>query len=95
MGGEIAVELFFIISGFYMSLILNEKYNTPDKILIFYKNRFLKLFPIYWTVLIFTITLFVVSYFLLEKGSTLEYIYSNIDNLGFLVFIFFFLMYLY
>ena len=38
--GEIAVELFFIISGFYMALILNEKYNTTEKTVIFYQNRF-------------------------------------------------------
>ena len=25
-GGQVAVEIFFIISGFYMTMILNEKY---------------------------------------------------------------------
>ncbi len=28
IGGVMAVETFFIISGFYMSLILNEKYSS-------------------------------------------------------------------
>lgn len=82
-GGEIAVELFFIISGFYMSLILNEKYNTSDKTVVFYKNRFLKLFPIYWTILALTILLFIASYLILNKGVVLEHIFNNIDNLGF------------
>lgn len=82
-GGEIAVELFFIISGFYMSLILNEKYNTSDKTVVFYKNRFLKLFPIYWTILALTILLFITSYLILNKGVVLEHIFNNIDNLGF------------
>ncbi|MCT7568968.1 acyltransferase family protein [Aliarcobacter butzleri] len=84
-GGAIAVELFFIISGFYMALILNEKYNTSDKIVVFYKNRFLKLFPIYWTVLIFTIV-----YLVVYKSDTLEYILNNINNFrGFSVYILF------
>lgn len=82
-GGELAVELFFIISGFYMALILNEKYNTPDKTVVFYKNRFLKLFPIYWTILILTILFYFSTYFVFGKGGTLEHIYNNLSNLGF------------
>lgn len=82
-GGEIAVELFFIISGFYMALILNEKYNTSDKTIVFYKNRFLKLFPIYWTILFLTVSLFFVSYLALNKGGVLEHIINNLSNLGF------------
>ncbi len=83
MGGEIAVELFFIISGFYMALILNEKYNTFDKTVVFYKNRFLKLFPIYWSILVLTFLLFTVIYLILNKGGILEHIINNLGNLGF------------
>ena len=43
-----AVQGFYIISGFYMSLILNEKYCTPDYNLLFYKKRFMRLAPTYW-----------------------------------------------
>lgn len=82
-GGELAVELFFIISGFYMALILNEKYNTSDKTVVFYKNRFLKLFPIYWTILVLSLSLFTVTYLVLNKGGVLEYIINNLSNLGF------------
>ena len=52
VGGQIAVQAFYIISGFYMTLILNEKYvgiNRSYK--LFISNRFLRLYPIYWTVL--------------------------------------------
>ena len=45
-----AVEGFYIISGFYMSLILNEKYTTPATNLTFYKKRFLRLLPTYWLI---------------------------------------------
>lgn len=56
VGGQIAVQSFFIISGFYMSIILNEKYigaNSSYK--LFITNRLLRLYPIYWAVLILSI----------------------------------------
>lgn len=36
--GIIAVECFFIISGFHMSLILNEKYVGPGSTWMFYSG---------------------------------------------------------
>lgn len=54
---ELAVKSFYIISGFYMALILNEKYvgiNSSYK--LFITNRLLRLFPIYWIVLLLTIS---------------------------------------
>ena len=38
------VLLFFIISGFYMTLILNEKYSLKQNVL-FWQNRFFRLWP--------------------------------------------------
>lgn len=49
--GATAVQTFFIISGFYMGLILNEKYRRPDEWGLFLSNRFLRIFPIYWLAL--------------------------------------------
>lgn len=66
-----------------MALILNEKYNTSDKTIVFYKNRFLKLFPIYWTILFLTVSLFLISYLILNKGGVIEHIIDNLSNLGF------------
>ena len=51
VSGSVAVEAFFIISGFYMSLILQEKY-TPTNFRLFISNRLLRLFPVYWVVLL-------------------------------------------
>jgi peptidoglycan/LPS O-acetylase OafA/YrhL len=48
VGGEIAVEFFYVISGFFISLILNEKYNMPGDIPTFYGNRALRIFGPYW-----------------------------------------------
>jgi len=50
-GATIAVQSFFMISGFYMALILNQKYLGAGSYSLFITNRFLKLFPIYWVVL--------------------------------------------
>jgi peptidoglycan/LPS O-acetylase OafA/YrhL len=47
--GELAVETFFIISGFYMALILSTRYRFRPA--SFYFNRFLRLFPTYWMLL--------------------------------------------
>ncbi len=45
--GNMAVEIFFMISGFYMSLILSGKYatRTLDGLGSFYMSRFLRLWP--------------------------------------------------
>jgi peptidoglycan/LPS O-acetylase OafA/YrhL len=51
----VAVQSFFIISGFYMSLILNEKYEGYS-LFVFYTNRFLRLFPTYLFVLLLSFT---------------------------------------
>jgi peptidoglycan/LPS O-acetylase OafA/YrhL len=50
--GQMAVEVFFMISGFYMALILTEKYNKKSDYKLFISNRFLKIYPTYWLILI-------------------------------------------
>src|SRR5262245_49810111 len=46
--GVMSVETFFMLSGFYMALVLATRYreHTRD----FYFNRFLRLFPVYWII---------------------------------------------
>lgn len=46
-GGPNSVEIFFLVSGFYIALILDKSYSTK---LEFYKNRILRLFPIYYII---------------------------------------------
>ncbi|QUS41017.1 acyltransferase [Tardiphaga alba] len=47
---DIAVQSFFVISGFYMALVLNGKYG-PGSYRLFISNRLLRLFPAYLLVL--------------------------------------------
>lgn len=50
-GGVASVQTFYMISGFYMAMVLSTKYTGPGSIRVFYTNRFLKIFPLYWTIL--------------------------------------------
>jgi len=63
--GDTAVQSFYAISGFYMALVLNEKYRPESSTyFLFISNRFARLFPIYATVLVLTLLLAVaVSHF--------------------------------
>jgi peptidoglycan/LPS O-acetylase OafA/YrhL len=51
---DIAVQSFFVISGFYMALVLNEKYGAGSYWL-FISNRLLRLWPAYIVVLILSL----------------------------------------
>jgi peptidoglycan/LPS O-acetylase OafA/YrhL len=56
IGGQVAVQSFYIISGFYMTMILNEKYIGINKSYkLFITNRLIRLYPVYWTVLLITV----------------------------------------
>lgn len=101
LGGPMAVQSFFIISGFYMSLVLNEKYIGAHKsYTLFLSNRLLRLFPIYWVVLLLTIILvtFAIGYdSKVEFGSGLQYCVAYFGqmswgSLAFLIFIHIFLI---
>ena len=61
LNGVIAVQSFYIISGFYMAMILSERYK--DKLYFFYTNRILRLYPIYWVVLLLSVVLAYVFHF--------------------------------
>lgn len=50
--GAAAVQCFFLISGFYMALVLNERYRDVGR---FYFNRALRLLPTYWAVVLLTL----------------------------------------
>jgi peptidoglycan/LPS O-acetylase OafA/YrhL len=73
-GGHLAVRLFFIISGFYMALILSTKYTVgqPHRYWLFITNRFLRIYPTYYVVLILS---------LLFYGAASLYLHRPADRL--------------
>lgn len=50
--GDVSVQAFYMISGFYIAMILNGKYANKAE---FWRNRLLRLFPAYLAVLLFSI----------------------------------------
>jgi peptidoglycan/LPS O-acetylase OafA/YrhL len=56
MSGRAAVFAFFVISGFYMAMVLKTRYTKqhlgPGFIRVFYASRFLRLYPVYALVLL-------------------------------------------
>jgi peptidoglycan/LPS O-acetylase OafA/YrhL len=56
--GPARVQAFFVISGFYMALILDGKYNNTA---LFYQNRFLRLFPGYFLMVFLAIVTLIVT----------------------------------
>jgi peptidoglycan/LPS O-acetylase OafA/YrhL len=66
MTADASVPAFYIVSGFLITLVLREKYR--DRSGLFYSNRALRIFPLYWAALI----LFVVVNWAVVGGPPLE-----------------------
>ena len=47
---DVAVQGFYIVSGFLITLVLHEKYS--GSLWLFYSNRALRIYPIYWATMI-------------------------------------------
>ena len=60
LGGPLAVQCFFIISGFYMGLVLNERYAAAALNRAFYINRALRIFGLYYAFLALHLVVFAV-----------------------------------
>lgn len=93
VGGTMAVQAFYIISGFYISLILNEKYiNENDSYRLFISNRLLRLFPVYWVVLLLSILF---SYYVFFDAEGIHkspnwWYYTYFDDISLLTFAYLF-----
>jgi peptidoglycan/LPS O-acetylase OafA/YrhL len=74
--GWVGVDLFFVLSGFLITRILLAKQDQPDYFKNFYKNRILRIFPLYFLVL--------TLYF------TIEYVFYH-KNIAYSLYFFFFL----
>ena len=58
LSSPIAFQSFFIVSGFFISVALNEKYKGPSFTYVnFVKNRVLRIFPLYWACILMTIVI--------------------------------------
>lgn len=81
-GGQVAVETFYMISGFYMALILNEKYTGDGSYRKFISSRFLRIFPVYWLVLFIVFGISICLYFFNDQPLFLGRYISNYECLS-------------
>ena len=84
---QIAINTFFLMSGFYISLGLNNRYKDPSQNITFYIGRVLRLWPTYLISLLLLVPtgkLQAVAQWILELPSTLKYlaIFSNTTMIG-------------
>src|SRR5258708_13406349 len=68
MNGRMAVQCFYMISGFLISLVLSQKYDpsTAEGRRLFYSNRALRIFVPYWSFCVMILRLHTIIYFTLS-----------------------------
>ncbi len=81
-GGQVAVQSFYMISGFYMALVLNEKYTGKGFYKAFITSRFFRIFPVYWAVLLCAVLVSVVGLYAFGKPYYLARYLSGKDCLS-------------
>lgn len=82
-GGVFAVQLFFVISGFYISYILIEA-QSYHSVRTFYENRFLRLYPLYWIVALGSLTMYGGAALLTGNPPAFIEVYQQTDTTGFI-----------
>jgi peptidoglycan/LPS O-acetylase OafA/YrhL len=84
-GAMPAVDFFFVISGFYMAMVLNEVYTQPSPN-SFYFNRILRLAPVYYLGVIFGLVVGWADqeyiFHILSPLARLYYVFENIFVFG-------------
>lgn len=78
-GGLVAVQLFFIVSGFYMETVLSGKYDPRRDLGLFYISRALRIYSVYFACL--AVSLVVFAALALRGEGLLAYISANADRL--------------
>lgn len=76
-GGGPSVQGFYVVSGFFMTLILNEKYDTPAKNRLFFTNRLIRIFSCYWFFLLAS-----VLWFATTASGPFQVLFAEFDGLA-------------
>ena len=88
IGGQLAVQSFYMFSGFLISYILIES-KSYTSIKNFYFNRILRIYPIYFIILILTIISYLFSFNFLEneKNDLISFFDNNNFKINFILII--------
>lgn len=83
VGGTVAVQAFYMISGFYMAMILNEKYKAgKGSYKLFLTSRFIRIYPAYWVCLILSLLISVGGMLFFDKQFYLYFWTAQWDQLS-------------
>jgi peptidoglycan/LPS O-acetylase OafA/YrhL len=62
LGSLLAVQSFYIISGFLIALVWTNKYEgSPNGLFLFYSNRAARIYVVYWAVVVISIVVALVT----------------------------------
>lgn len=86
----LAVQCFYVVSGFYMQLVITKYKNAfpQDWILAFYKSRFFRIFPLYFFVLVVGYFVFMIFTTDHSFNSAIKYFFDHGKYLSILYLIF-------
>ena len=71
LGGLLAVQAFYIISGFLIALVWDGKYKSqPNGLFLFYTNRAARIYLIYWAVLAISVAVAIAAKLLTKEWPT-------------------------
>ena len=80
LDGRQAVQIFYIISGFYMAMVLSSRYASPRD---FYLSRLIRIFPPYWIAVLGTVAVSALAGLFLHKWLLLApYVTHPSDHNG-------------
>jgi peptidoglycan/LPS O-acetylase OafA/YrhL len=69
VGGDVAVQCFYVVSGFFITLILNEKYVTSQDNRAFYINRGIRIYGLYFLCLLLYLPVDLAGFLKADKGA--------------------------
>ena len=78
-GGVFAVQLFFVVSGFYISYILVEA-KSYASVKGFYWNRILRLFPVYWAVALGSLAMYLGAAYVFGNAPPFVEVYQQLNT---------------
>ena len=88
VGGKLAVQCFYMFSGFLISFILIDS-RSYTNLKFFYINRILRIYPLYLIVLSITFFSYLISFFIFENDMNylLEFYINNNFKINFILII--------
>ncbi len=82
-GPAVSVQTFYVVSGFFIAMILDTKYTRLDQIGLFFSNRFLRIYSVYWLFLLLTAGYYVAVGLVTHHSAVIDLWDSNASRMGY------------